>query len=171
MVNILEEFGAKETINHPQALEVGHYRTYAVYPGLAQSEAVNFKVVYPVGEESTARDLYVSAFIKHISGRPQEAVADAQKLVTDFPKSVYAPASCDVIQPVYDIITPNGELAEEWGIYIVRNYPLSGFALRNQSYLISRFGKEEGAKRLSDIVEEHPESLRLRLGTRAFRRY
>lgn len=168
-INLLDEFGKAETIAHLPSLETGSYTVWARYPGRARSNALSFKVEAPKGEEAVAHSVYISAILQR-NPKPESAVDLAKSLIADHPRSVYAPAACNLIRQVYAIFSTDHKRAEDWAVYTLMHYPESGFAIQLQTFLISKYGRQEAARIRDSIVEKHPDNLRFRLGTRALRR-
>jgi|GEM_PF-1126534 len=128
----------------PPSLAAGRYEVYAEYPAgesRLSTPKLTFEVAEPTGAEREAFGLYVEAYRSRKRKDDSHAEQLLNKLVTDYPKSVYA-------ERAYLRLFRDHELLEKC--------PDSGYLQRRLRGMINEMSKEEKHRFLEKAMKEHP---------------
>jgi len=140
----------------PPSLAAGRYEVYAEYPAgesKLSTPKLTFEVVEPTGAEREAFGLYVEAYRSRKRKDDSLAVQQLNKLVTDYPKSVYA-------EKAYLRLHKDDELLEKC--------PDSGYHRRLRGR-IDKLSEEEKQRFLQKVIKEHPNTRSARFAEQLLR--
>lgn len=127
------------------ALESGKYNAKARY-GLKKGEVIesneiSFEVRSPTGEEAKAYQLFKNAHKNFCAGNETLMRQDLEKILTQYPKSVYAEKACK------ELFKRN---------QLLEKYPNSGFTQTTLIVLTDKMTKEKKEEFLKKVIEDHP---------------
>jgi len=161
-INLSENFGKGAGEYLPPSLrylEEGTYTLQMRHTGVS-SNLAEFKVEHPKGDEGLAyrlvRDASRTGF-KYYHTDTQQAIDIFQRLVTKYPKSVYAELAN------YELAGLHGLLGESERTYqrlryLILHYPNSHFVLKALPDLLGQMSKGQQIEFLTEIIERHPQT-------------
>lgn len=127
----------------PPSLAAGRYEVYAEYPAEESrfsTPKLTFEVVEPTGAEREAFGLHVEAYRSRKRKDDSLAVQQLNKLITDYPKSVYAERALWRLK--------------SWQMLLER-FPDSGFNLIGLRNMTAEMDNDKKQAFLQQIVKEH----------------